>query len=150
MILGNLNDSDRINALHPLFSELFAFVKSNDLLQCDLGRIELKGSDLFINNVEATLVNDEKQPLEVHRDYIDVHIPLSTTERIGWKALCDCSALDGEFDVENDFALYREAPSTVMDVKVGEFLVVFPEDAHAPILGNGTLRKLIAKVKIYE
>ena len=44
MILGNLKDSDRINALHPLFSELFAFVKSNDLLHHDLGRIELKGS----------------------------------------------------------------------------------------------------------
>lgn len=148
MILANLNDSDRINVLHPLFEKLFHFIKSNDLLHCNLGRIELDGDNLFINNVEATLVDESLQPLEVHRNYIDVHIPLSSSERIGWKSLSDCSSLSSEFDESNDFALYKDTPSIFVEIKVGEFLVVFPEDAHAPTIGNGTLRKLIAKVRI--
>lgn len=148
MILANLNDSDRINSLHPLFERLFHFVKTNDLLHHDLGRIELNGDELFINNVEATLVEESLQPLEVHQNYIDVHIPLSANERIGWKSFSALGAPREAFDEENDFALYDESPSTFVEVKVGEFLVVFPEDAHAPIIGNGKLRKLIAKVKI--
>ena len=35
-------------------------------------------------------------------------------------------------------------------VRPGEFLIVYPEDAHAPIIGRGKLRKLIAKVKLTE
>ncbi|MBQ2362542.1 MAG: YhcH/YjgK/YiaL family protein, partial [Bacteroidaceae bacterium] len=33
-------------------------------------------------------------------------------------------------------------------VRVGEFLLVYPEDAHAPLVGEGKQRKLIIKVRI--
>ena len=29
-----------------------------------------------------------------------------------------------------------------------DFLIVFPEDAHAPIIGSGKIRKVIAKVML--
>ena len=40
MILAKLTDSSRYENLHPLFKQLFDYVKSNDLLNTDLGRIE--------------------------------------------------------------------------------------------------------------
>lgn len=51
MVLSNLQHSDRVESLHPLFKTVFDYVKSHDLLNTPCGRIELQGDDLFINNV---------------------------------------------------------------------------------------------------
>lgn len=74
MIVSNLQNSSRIEPLHPLFKQLFDYVKSHDLLHTPCGRIELDGDNLFINNVNPTCVKESEQVLEVHRDYIDIHI----------------------------------------------------------------------------
>lgn len=149
MILLKTTDSDRIATLHPLFAQLFDYVKTHDLSEVPAGRIALDGDRLFINVADATLLPREAQKLEVHRAYIDVHFPLSGTEVVGWRAL-DNIACESEapFDAENDFALYAAPASTYVEVQPGECLVVYPEDAHAPIIGEGKLRKLIAKVRI--
>ena len=76
MIVLNYQNSDRIEGLHPLFKTLFDYVKSHDLLRTALGRIDVMGDDLFIMNVEADAVLAEQQVLELHHQYIDVHILL--------------------------------------------------------------------------
>ena len=121
MIISNLQNSGRVESLHPLFKKLFDYVKTHDLLHTPCGRIELEGNNLFINNVNPTCVTADKQVLELHREYIDVHILLEGKETIGWKAIEDLP---------------------------GQFAIVFPEDPHAPVIGEGKIRKLIGKVKL--
>lgn len=149
MILDTVRNSALTERLHPLFKMLFDYVKSHDLTAIPAGRITLQGEDLFINVVDADLRKAEDQKLEVHRNYIDIHFPLSGEEIVGWTAL---SALKTEsekpFDTENDFALYAEQAATYLTVRPGEFVTVWPEDAHAPIIGEGKLRKAIAKIKL--
>ena len=148
MIVSNLQNSERIESLHPLFKQLFDYVKTHDLLHTECGRIELEGDDLFINNVNPTCVSASDQVLEVHRDYIDVHILLEGKERIGWKALEDVTDLKQAYQKEGDCALYSDTPTSFVDLLPGQFLIVFPEDPHAPVIGEGKIRKLIGKVKI--
>ena len=149
MILNHLNDSDRVAGLHPLLPRLFDYVKTHDLSAVPAGRIELCGDDLFINVADATLVLPEAQKLEVHRAYMDVHIPLSGVEIVGCRPLSDIDVEpDAPFDEEKDFALYSAYAKSYFNVHPGEFLIFYPEDAHAPIIGKGTLRKLIAKVRL--
>lgn len=148
MIVSSLNSSERIESLHPLFKQLFDYVKTHDLLHTECGRIELAGNDLFINNVNPTCVSASDQVLEVHRDYIDVHILLEGRERIGWKALEDVTDLKQAYQKEGDCALYSDTPTSFVDLLPGQFLIVFPEDPHAPVIGEGKIRKLIGKVKI--
>lgn len=149
MILSTLSESGRIESLHPLLKPLFDYVKSHDLSAVPAGRIELRGDELFINVSDATLLDRERQKLEVHRAYIDVHIPLSGPETIGWRPLSSlrCPS-EAPFDEENDFALYAAPATSYVDVQPGQFLIVYPEDAHAPVIGTGHLRKLIAKVRL--
>lgn len=148
MIVSNLQNSERIESLHPLFKQLFDYVKTHDLLHTECGRIELAGDDLFINNVNPTCVSASDQVLEVHRDYIDVHILLEGKERIGWKALEDVTDLKQAYQKEGDCALYSDTPTSFVDLLPGQFLIIFPEDPHAPVIGKGKIRKLIGKVKI--
>ena len=146
MILAHLSDSERYEALHPLFKQVFDYVKNHDLLHAPTGRIVLDGDKLFINVCDAQLVEPAAQKLEVHQKYIDIHFPLSGKEVVGWKHLSALGNSEAPFDAENDFALYNEQVSTYFTVQPGEFYVVYPEDAHATIIGEGVLRKLIVKV----
>lgn len=148
MIVSNLQNSQRVERLHPLFKTLFDYVKTHDLLNAELGRIEIEEERLFINNVNPECVSFDKQVLELHRDYIDVHILLKGTERIGWKAIEDLTNETKPYEKEGDCALYADIPTTFIDLLPGQFMIVYPEDSHAPIIGNGKIRKLIAKVKL--
>ena len=148
MIISNLQNSSRVESLHPLFKKLFDYVKTHDLLHTECGRIELDGDNLFINNSNPTCVTADQQVLEVHRDYIDIHILLEGKERIGWKAMEDVCQLKQAYQEEGDCALYTDTPTCFVDLLPGQFLIVYPEDPHAPLIGEGKIRKLIAKVKI--
>lgn len=148
MIVSNLKNSERIEGLHPLFKTLFDYVKTHDLLHTELGRIELDGDDLFINNVNPECLSSDKQVLEVHHDYIDVHILLDGVETIGWKALEDVEHEVKPYEKEGDCALYSDSPTIFATLCPGQFMIVYPEDPHAPIIGNGKIRKLIAKVRL--
>mgnify|MGYP002226146977 CR=1 FL=1 len=41
----------RVEKLHPLFKQLFDYVKSHDLLHEELGTIRLDGDNLIVNNI---------------------------------------------------------------------------------------------------
>ena len=149
MILAHLNDSDRYASLHPLFKQLFDYVKAHDFTHVPAERIVLDGDRLFINVTDVTLKSPEEQVLEVHRRYIDVHFPLSREEIMGWSSLSVLATESMQpFNEEDDFAVYAERAQSYLTIHPGEFAIVWPEDAHAPIIGQGALRKLIAKVCI--
>lgn len=150
MIISNLQNSQRIEALHPLFKTLFDYVKSHDLLHTETGRIEICGDDLFINNVHPDAVAKEKQVLELHHDYIDVHILLEGRETIGWKAIEDLTSEIKPYEKEGDCALYADKPTIYVDILPGQFVIVYPEDPHAPAIGTGKIRKLIAKIRLQD
>ena len=143
MIVTNLNNTERIETLHPLFKKLFDYVKTHDILNTPCGRI-----NLYINNVNPECIPAEKQVLEVHRDYIDVQILLQGKETIGWKALEDSKEEVKPYEKEGDCALYSDTPTTWIHLVPGQLAIFFPEDAHAPVIGEGKIRKMIAKVKL--
>lgn len=148
MIISTLENSSRIESLHPLFKQLFDYVKSHDLLNHPTGRIVLDGEDLFINNVALDGIDPSRQPLEIHRQYIDVHILLAGEETMGWKPIENLKTEIKSYEKEADCALYSDKPTTFVKIAPGEFVIVFPEDPHAPAIGDGKIRKLIAKVRI--
>lgn len=151
MILSNLKESYRIECLHPRFSKLFDFLKSNNLLNSPLGKIELEGDDLFINNIEVEgndMLAPDKHILELHQKYIDVHILLQGQEIIGWKDINNLTSYTSTYNAVDDCALSDESCDTYVKMKPGQFLIVWPEDAHCPALGSGLIRKAIAKVRL--
>jgi len=148
MILTTLTDCQRIEHLHPLLKPLFDYVKTHDLRNAPLGRIEIDGDNLFINNSIVDAVKRENQTLEMHRRYMDVHILLQGTETIGWKPSADIQHICTPYNPEADFEMSDDTPSTYITLTPGQVLIAYPEDAHAPIIGEGKIRKLIGKVRI--
>lgn len=43
----------------------------------------------------------------------------------------------GAFDAQKDIRFYDDVPQTYYEVTPGQFTLLFPEDAHAPMVGEG-------------
>ncbi|MDE6809340.1 MAG: YhcH/YjgK/YiaL family protein [Muribaculaceae bacterium] len=149
MYIGNLNHSYRVESLHPAFKTLFEFVKGQDFNKLPMGKIVIDGDNLFIMNLDIEQgAQESTQPLEMHRKYIDVHILLDGTEKIGWKPIEEISNFTQKYDSDGDCALSDDAPRFFVEMKPGDICIVYPEDPHAPAINDGPIRKLIGKVKL--
>lgn len=148
MILTNIKDFKRYESLNEHFKTLTEYLSTHNLLSEKLGRLVVDGDNVFINNIKINGVPDNIQALEIHKKYIDVHILLEGSEKIGIKALCKISSFSKEYDENGDCMLSQEKADTYVEMTPRDIIICFPEDAHAPSIGNGEIRKAIAKVML--
>ena len=148
MIIDKLDNSARYEGLHPLFKEAFDYLKSVDFLKAETGKIELKGKDLFLMISDSDLKATGKAKLEVHDKYIDIQLPVSKPETFGWKSRANLMHETEPFNEEKDIQFFNDNAETFIAVHPGNFLVFFPEDGHAPCIGEGQIRKVVVKIRI--
>lgn len=148
MIIADLTACHRYYNLHPRMREMLEYIVQHDFSQQEAGRILLDGDNLFINLDEVGLKTKEQQRLEFHKNYIDIQVPLLQAETMGWTALSDLTTPDIAYNPKRDCGFYTQAAKEYFCVKPGQFTIFFPEDAHAPIIGNGKQRKLVGKIRI--
>jgi YhcH/YjgK/YiaL family protein len=86
--------------------------------------------------------------LEAHRRYIDIQLVLEGDEQMGWKPLADCHNPVSEHSEERDIRFFHDAPASWVAVPPDHFCIFFPEDAHAPLVASGMVRKVIFKVAV--
>lgn len=146
MIIDRLENIGKYASLSPLFAQAIEFLSSRDLNGLQTGKTEL-GKDLFVNVTETQPKTREEARLETHRDFIDIQIPLSGTEVMGYTPATDCLPTNAPYDKDKDISFYEGAAENYLSVKPGMFAIFFPQDAHAPgILPEG-VKKIIVKVK---
>ena len=120
----------------------------NDLSALAVGRNEICGDRVFANVMEAKPRTKEESPVEIHRRYIDIQIPLTADEVMGYTPLAELPAPD--YVEANDAALYPVGMPArdYFNVKRGQFAIFFPQDGHAPAITPVALKKIIFKVAI--
>ena len=148
MIVSNLKDSVRYIHLHPLIDCALKYIVAQDWSCTPLGRINIKGDELFINYSEVQALQKEEQILECHRKYMDIHFVLSGEETLGWLPTSELRHTHTPYNEERDCAFFTDKPSTYVKLRPGDACFVFPEDAHAPIIGRGIIRKLVVKIAL--
>jgi len=148
MILSNCSQSSRYAALHPLFPRVFEFIRDTDLYALAPGRYPIVGEDLFAIVEHVPGRTREMARLEAHRRYIDIQLVLDGDEQMGWKPLADCYNPVSEHSVEKDIRFFHDAPASWIPVPPDHFCIFFPEDAHAPLVANGEVRKVIFKIAV--
>ena len=148
MILSALSQSPRYAELHPLFQRAFDYIRDTDLYALAPGRYPIVGDDLFAIVELVPGKTKEMARLEAHRKYIDVQLVLEGDETMGWKPLADCFNPVGEHSEEKDIRFFLDAPASWVAVPPDHFCIFFPEDAHAPLVASGMVRKVIFKVAV--
>jgi YhcH/YjgK/YiaL family protein len=54
----------------------------------------------------------------------------------------------GEYSAEKDVLFYEDLPELFFELKPAHFAIYFPDDVHAPMIGEGTIKKLVVKVRV--
>lgn len=148
MILSNLKNCEELASINERFKELFNFIKDKNLKELPKGRNEIDDDNVFLNHDIVDGRVKEHQMLEMHRKYIDVHILLSGEETIGIKSVSKVKNITIPYNEEKDFSFADELADEYFKLNPGDILVAYPDDAHAPIIGNGKIEKLIGKIKV--
>ena len=147
MILETLDQAEKYFDSHPAFKKAFEFLQQPDLAEKEIGRYELDGDKLFCMIAKDMGHKMEDSKLEAHKKYIDIQYVISGDETYGWKLYKECSDVNVAYDESKDFMLFNDAPTTWTKVPPGSFTIFFAEnDAHAPVVGDGEIHKVVIKI----
>ena len=114
------------------------------------GKYEIDGDQLksIVSNKRGMLPEESMAKFECHNQHIDIQLCIKGHERFGWKPRSTCVEPRGEYNEEKDVLFFNDKPDMFFDLSDGQFAIFFPEDVHAPMIGDGEIKKIVIKVKI--
>lgn len=148
MIVDKLENIGQYASLSPLFAKAIEFLQGHKLEDLPLGKTQLQDKDLLLNVTETKPKTREEARIETHRKYIDIQIPVSGAEEMGYTPTVDCQPADAPYSEEKDITFYEGTAETYVKVKPGMFAIFFPQDGHAPGITPTGVKKVIVKVKL--
>lgn len=150
MIIDTVDNLYKYSSLHPLFARAVEYIRETNLDVIEDGKIDIEGDRLraIVTNKKGMTEAESTAKFECHDKHIDIQICIRGTEKIGWKPRADCKDQKGEYNPDKDVAFYNDAPDTFFELKDGQFGIFYPEDVHAPMIGDGLIKKMVIKVRI--
>ncbi|MBR3455852.1 MAG: YhcH/YjgK/YiaL family protein [Bacteroidaceae bacterium] len=146
MVLDSLDNLEKYVSLNPLFTDVLEYIRNNDLAQHEPGKVFIKGNDLFVNYSIAKGKTTEEAKLESHDKMIDIQIPISCAETMGYTPRKDLPEVP--YDADKDISFYEGPAQQYVTVEPGSFAIFFPQDGHAPCISQESqIQKIIFKVK---
>jgi YhcH/YjgK/YiaL family protein len=149
MICAKQTDALRYKGIHPNLDLALEKLTPEFLASLGKERVELKGSEVYCTKSSLTTVPDQDTFFEAHRDYLDIHVVLEGAERVGISSPAELT--EYEAHPESDYWLYHGPCRQQVVLTPGEFLVVFPDDAHRLKMqaeGPQNVTKVVFKVKL--
>jgi len=149
MILDTLANSATYEALHPNFKAAFDYLKSTDLLNLAVDTYYPgEGLKVMVSDKEAMTAEMSATKFECHNKNIDIQVCIRGNETFAWKPRNDCKEVRTEYNPDKDVMFYVDAPQTHYQLIPGQFVILFPNDVHAAMIGEGMIKKLVVKVAI--
>jgi YhcH/YjgK/YiaL family protein len=148
MIIDTIRNARLYKGCHPLLDVALGMLEARAATPSSEGREEISGNDLYLIASAGRGKPAAEAKLEAHRKYIDLHLLLEGVERIGWRPIGDCADAAAPYDGDKDFMLFGDAPRMWLSMTPGTFAVFFPDDAHAPTVSDGFVRKVVFKIAV--
>ena len=150
MIIDTIQNASKYFSVHPLFQKAFEYINKTDLNGIEMGKYEINGDNLkaIFSNKKGMLAAESTSKFECHDKHIDIQLCINGVEEFGWKPRETCVTPNGDYNETKDVQLYHDTPDMYFKLTTGQFVILFPEDVHAPMIGNAEIKKLVIKVKI--
>jgi len=151
MICAKNSDALAYRGIHPNLDLALEHITPEFLASVGPERVELKGGDVYATRFTYETVPEEESFFEAHKKYLDIHIMVDGSEGV---EIAPPEALR-EFDraEASDFYAYRGDGHYRIVLSPGDFLVVFPNDAHRIKMRLDrpeTVSKVVFKVRVYD
>ena len=149
MIIDNLDNVSKYFSIHPLFEKAFEYISQTDFEDISDGKSDIsEGLIGILSNGPGKTKETSLSKFECHDKNIDIQFCIKGLENIGWKPRSTCTLANGAYNDEKDVRFFSDSPDMFFQLKDGQFAIFFPEDVHAPMIGDGEIKKLVIKVKI--
>lgn len=152
MILDKVENAARYAGVHAGIPTAVAAALKLDASTYQKGRVDVDGDNIYLNCAEYDTHDREGALTEAHRAYLDVMVVIEGVETVYVKRTDALQNVTKPYDASIEALLAdTDADVTAVRLMKGDFLVLFPEDAHAPGCHADMpshIKKTIGKVKI--
>lgn len=149
VICDTLDNIRLYDGLQPEVVRGLRYLAETDFSRLPDGRQDIDGDSVFANLLRYETKEANDTP-EAHRAYIDIQYLIEGEELVGVAPLSAMTDV-AEAHPERDLWLYH-GPTQPLTIGRGRFLVLWPDDAHAPgIAVDGRpapCRKCVVKVRV--
>ena len=150
MIFDNILFAEKYYSIHKHFEAAFEFL-SQDLSKLKNDRYNIVGTnEVYATISENTLREKNNAPLESHKRYIDIQFLIRGDEKFGVSAINYCRIVRKQYNSDNDIAFWDDTPMSYVNLIPNDFVIFFPNDAHAPLIGDGNVRKVVIKIEVTD
>lgn len=150
MILDTLKNADQYFVLGERLAAAFKFLRDNDCTQLPVGKIPIRGDEIYALVQDNTTKLRSEGVWEAHRKYIDVQFVAAGVEQMGY-ANVETLTVKKPYDAQVDYGLF-DGTGSYVTVPAGSFTIFFPQDGHIP--GSAvneqpaSVRKVVVKVAV--
>jgi YhcH/YjgK/YiaL family protein len=148
MIVTTVDELCDLGHLHPGLVQAGRFLARADLCGLTEGRHTIDGDAVFALVSACIGKGRSSARLEAHQRYIDVQYCLTGADLIGYRPLAQCITVAGAYDETKDVAFFAGQPLEWISIEGSTCAVFFPDDAHAPLGGEGACKKIVVKIRV--
>jgi len=148
MIFGRIENYQHNKGLSPLLKRAFDYIRATDMSILAAGHYAIDGNNLYAIISESATKPEAEGTWEAHRRYIDLHYIIMGTERMGFAPVSRLKP--GVYDHNKDFLLLQ-GKGDFLTAYEGDFIVLWPEDAHMPgiaVTGPSPVKKAVFKIRV--
>ena len=150
MILDDLTNISKYKNVHPRFEKAFEYLTTTQFEDVKPGKYEIDGDHIYamVVNDDGVAMLDSTSEFECHNTYIDIQYVFGGLETVGYKSRLTCVEPRGEYDAKKDVLFFEDAPDFFFKLNPGQFGIYFPDDVHAPMIGEGKIKKVVVKIRV--
>ena len=148
MIIGNIYDSIQIRILseNPKFKAAFDAIKTQIFENNTNDKVFYTDDSFgFMNSLNTKPFSGR---YEAHKKYLDLFYCVEGVEEVIVTSSTSGKIVE-PYSEEKDIYFLEKTQDIKITLHEGDYIILFPEDAHAPAIGDGShLKKLVLKIKI--
>lgn len=151
MITGKLPPKTENSALADRIAAALDFLARSDLAAVECGSQVVVEGEIIANFMAFDTVDEDDVQFETHDRFADIQLVISGSEVFGVADRADLAPL-ADYNPEKDITFYADpADYSRVILKAGEYIILFPEDAHKPKICLGApaaVKKVVVKVLV--
>lgn len=150
MIYDTLEHIAAYRGLGANMDRAIEYLQNTDFSAIPAGRYEIDGENLFFMIQEPQLRTEQDAQFEIHRRYADIQLALTDGEIINYLPIEQVKNWQN-FDEAKDIGFSDvEEKGIPMPLDAGQFMILYPQDAHMPCLKGcaDSTRKVVVKVRL--
>ena len=149
MIKDKLTNAHIYYGISDKLQKGLEWLQKTDLSSLNDGRFAIDGDEIYANI--QTYETKESAPYEAHRKYLDIQFVVNGCEKVGVTDISHCSVLT-DYEKERDIEFLEcKNNESYQILNSGDFLILFPHDAHKPSLSltsKSCVKKVVVKVAL--